>query len=318
MGNDCELEPGQPVLEEALISDDEYLERIVAGIQSVTTAGAEVNWNEVINDRQFDVVVRFRLGTLSYLVLVEVKNKTRKASASDLDAFATKAGDQNANKAVFVTVAGYQSGAIKVAKKHGIDIFTLLFDEANLQMPEEMAFITINHRSRMNEKPHWSMGEENIINQIENLSIVYGNGAVFDVPDEPSQMTYYCRKSKFSDGRCIGEVISKIVMPQLKLGQSGTFEYPLQPVLDLVPADDLSFPQGPVEKLVLSYTARKGRPIQGNIKFDPGILVAPVLYRNEITGETTRYSINSLPLGDKKVSVGSFYFIINPLAYYYC
>ena len=43
-----------------MVSDDEYLERIVAGIQTVTTDGADVTWNETLNGRQFDVVVRFR------------------------------------------------------------------------------------------------------------------------------------------------------------------------------------------------------------------------------------------------------------------
>jgi hypothetical protein len=106
-----------------MISDDEYLERIVAGIHAVSTDGADVRWNDVINGRQFDVVVRFKLGTLNYLVLVEVKNRIRKAQAEDLDAFVTKAHDQNANKAVFVTAAGFQEGAVAVAKRHGIDLF---------------------------------------------------------------------------------------------------------------------------------------------------------------------------------------------------
>ncbi|MDM7930031.1 hypothetical protein [Blastomonas fulva] len=50
-----------------MISDDEYLERIVAGIHAVTTEAADVTWNETINGRQFDVVVRFVVGTLRYL-----------------------------------------------------------------------------------------------------------------------------------------------------------------------------------------------------------------------------------------------------------
>ena len=46
-----------------MISDDEYLERLVAGIQAVSTDGADVRWNEELNGRQFDVVVRFKMGT---------------------------------------------------------------------------------------------------------------------------------------------------------------------------------------------------------------------------------------------------------------
>src|SRR3546814_9627973 len=64
-----------------MIKEDEYLERVVAGIHAVSSGDAEVIWNESINGRQFDVVVRFQLGTLAYLVLVEVKNRSRRASA---------------------------------------------------------------------------------------------------------------------------------------------------------------------------------------------------------------------------------------------
>ena len=45
-----------------MIGEDEYLERIVAGIHAITTSDADVSWNEVINGRQFDVVARFALG----------------------------------------------------------------------------------------------------------------------------------------------------------------------------------------------------------------------------------------------------------------
>lgn len=47
-----------------MITDDEYLERIVAGIQAATTSGAEVTWNEIIDERQFDVCV-FRLAKMT-------------------------------------------------------------------------------------------------------------------------------------------------------------------------------------------------------------------------------------------------------------
>ena len=120
-----------------MIGNDEYLERVVAGIQAVTTNGAEVTWNETINGRQFDVVVRFKLGTLRYLVVIEVKNRSRKAEAADLDEFVTKARDQNANKSVFVTASGFQNGAKAVAKRHGIDLFTVSFDEDMPTLPCE-------------------------------------------------------------------------------------------------------------------------------------------------------------------------------------
>src|SRR3546814_15284430 len=121
-----------------MISDDEYLERIVAGIHVVTMEGAEVIWNEKINGRQFDVVVRFQVGTLRYLVLIEVKNRSRKVTAEHIESFVTKARDQNASKTVVVSAAGFQSGAVLVAERHGVDLFTVTFDESKIRLPSEM------------------------------------------------------------------------------------------------------------------------------------------------------------------------------------
>lgn len=157
-----------------MIRDDEYLERIVAGIHAVTTTGADVTWNEKINGRQFDVVVRFKLGTLRYLVLAEVKNKTRKAEASDIDAFVNKARDQNANKAVFVTAAGFQDGAVAVAKRHSVDIFTVTYDDELPCVPETanwiLSFIDILPKDIL---PTVSFGEPHLIANIENITLLY-------------------------------------------------------------------------------------------------------------------------------------------------
>lgn len=113
-----------------MISDEEYLERLVAGIQSVATRDTftAVNWNEKISGRQFDVVVRFEMALVRYLVLIEVKNHTRKTEARDIEAFITKAGDKHANKIIFVNRAGYQREALEVARRHGVELFSISFD----------------------------------------------------------------------------------------------------------------------------------------------------------------------------------------------
>ena len=92
------------------------------------------------------MVVRFKLGTLRYLVLIEVRNRTRKAAVSDMDAFVLKAQDQNANKAVFVHRCGFQEGAIVVAKRHGVDLFTVTFDEADMHLPSQATFISLRKK----------------------------------------------------------------------------------------------------------------------------------------------------------------------------
>jgi hypothetical protein len=179
-----------------MIGDDEYLERLVAGIQAVSTGGADVRWNEELNGRQFDVVVRFKMGTLQYLVLIEVKNRTRKAGAEDLDDFVTKARDQNANKAVFVTTAGFQSGAIEVAKRHGIEIFTLTFDEKDIRLPRNATWIsTRNPLAPKDAKPEFNIGEPELVANIEQASLTYADGSEGEIPSEQSQMNYYFMRS---------------------------------------------------------------------------------------------------------------------------
>ena len=159
-----------------MIGEDEYLERIVAGIHAVTTSDAKVSWNEVINGRQFDVVVQFNLGTLHYLVLIEVKNKKRRASAQDLDAFVTKARDQNSNKAVFVSAAGFQTGAIQVGRRHGVDLFKVSFDEAQLELSTASSYLAIRRRNVLlppDIAPTLSMGEPepNVVDQHRHSQI---------------------------------------------------------------------------------------------------------------------------------------------------
>jgi len=95
-------------------------ERLVAAIHQAETQGAAVTWNEKINGRQFDVVLRFKAGLHDYLTVVECKEYKGKVSVDKIDAFVTKARDVNASKAVFVSSCGYQSGCIDVATRHGV------------------------------------------------------------------------------------------------------------------------------------------------------------------------------------------------------
>lgn len=226
-----------------MISEDEYLERIVAGIHSVTTAGADVTWNEVINGRQFDVVVRFKLGSLRYLVLVEVRNRTRKAGASDMDAFVLKARDQNANKAVFVTAAGFQQGAITVAKRHAVDLFTVTFDEAKITLPRQASFLTLRKKGApKNISPSLSFGEPTLIANIENAILMFADGKQFEMPDEQSQMNYYVRKTKLLDGRTLDDVIQAAPLGNVELGESRDEEILIDPPQNIEPPDDYFFP----------------------------------------------------------------------------
>jgi hypothetical protein len=302
-----------------MIGNDEYLERIVAGIQSVSADGADVRWSERINGRQFDVVVRFRLGTLSYLVVIEVKNRARKAGVEDLEAFVTKVRDQNANKAVFVTAAGFQSGAIDVAKRHGIDLFTVTFDENEFKLPQEATFVRIrNPNAPEDAVPEFSIGEPEFVVAIEKLTLIYADGARHDVPTERSQMNYYCINSSLSDGRSLWKFVESVPLPEVALDETLEEQVTLESALNVTPPDTYFFPAGELKAVVLKISGKMGRPMLGNIKIDPNLFAAPVVYTNAITGEETRFDLDSLPLGFSRVSPGNFYFTVHPLAYFYC
>src|SRR3546814_14709733 len=108
---------------------------------------SDVCSSDLINGRQFDVVVRFQVGTLRYLVLIEVKNRSRKVTAEHIESFVTKARDQNASKTVVVSAAGFQSGAVLVAERHGVDLFPVTFDESKIRLPSAMTYTIINRKS---------------------------------------------------------------------------------------------------------------------------------------------------------------------------
>lgn len=302
-----------------MINSSEYLERIVAGVHAVTTSGADVRWNEVINKRQFDVVIRFSLGTLSYLVVVEVKDRERKTPASDLEAFVTKAADQKANKAVFVTTAGFQSGAVEIAKRHGIEIFTVTFDTAAIQLPDNLSSIILRKKGApRHSQPEVSVGEPKLIEQIADIALLYEDGKRSSIPDEQSQATYYVLKTKLQDGGSLGNLIEQYPFPPGKLGDIRQRRIDVTPPQDILPPDEYFFPAGKIHAIEYTATTIKGRPIGGNTLIDPGAFTTPLTYTNAITGEELGFLASQLPLGNSAVSPGNFYFTPTPLSYWYC
>ena len=118
-----------------LTGDWRQFERVVASIHIAEMQGAEVNWNETIQGRQFDVTIRFTMGPHNYLTLIECKNYSKPITVDIVDAFATKSRDAKANKAIIISSSKFQSGCIKIAKKHNIDLFTL---SEKLIIPDEL------------------------------------------------------------------------------------------------------------------------------------------------------------------------------------
>ncbi|MBX3562625.1 MAG: restriction endonuclease [Sphingomonas sp.] len=302
-----------------MISEDEYLERVVAGIHAASSADADVCWNEVINGRQFDVVIRFQLGTLRYLVLIEVKNRTRRASASDVEAFVTKARDQNANKAVFVTAAGFQEGAMDVARRHGVDMFTVTFDatEVDLSTAGSFAF-QINPDATGTAPLEFEVGEPLLVTIIENVRLLFTDGSSFELPSEASQMTYYAEKTILSDGRTLGQLMMSVPGWSPALDETRQEEIRVDPPLRIEPPDQYYFPSGMLGRLNLTIAGRMSRPLSGNVRIETSSFRCPVVYTNVLTGEASRYTLDKLPLNTGPVTPGNFYFQVHPLRYFYC
>lgn len=302
-----------------MISDDEYLERIVAGIHSVSSDDADVRWNEKINGRQFDVVVRFRLGTLSYLVLIEVKNRSRPASASDAEAFVLKAQDQLANKAVFVSRAGFQEGAITVAKRHGLDLFKISFDSEKLGLsPATNFFFRKNPDYDGVPGSRLEISEAIPTQVIEQVCLIYEGGCRFTMPDESSQMEYYAYRTALADGRCLHDLLQSIPAYDLPKGKSRREDLKLPSPVFISPPDDYYFPDGSLASIEVKVAGDLARRLTGNIGIEPTAFSSPVLYTNVLTGEETEFTASQLPLNTEALESGAFYMQLYPLRYLHC
>ncbi|MCH7497683.1 MAG: restriction endonuclease, partial [Candidatus Marinimicrobia bacterium] len=103
----------------------EKFERLVAAINRTSASGGEVIWNARIKGRQFDVSIQFRFDTYKHLILLECRDRKRKCTLSEIEAFVTKASDAGADEIIVVSSSGFQSGATTVAKKHNVRLYTL-------------------------------------------------------------------------------------------------------------------------------------------------------------------------------------------------
>jgi hypothetical protein len=100
------------------------LEEAVARIQQLLDPGSTVTRNEKIKDRlgyprEFDVVVRGRLGTYPILVVIECRDWRGRLDVRHIEGFHAKADRVNANLAVIVSRKGFFARALKVAAELG-------------------------------------------------------------------------------------------------------------------------------------------------------------------------------------------------------
>ena len=115
-------------------------EKAIAAIQKKLDPSATVSHDERIVDRfghsrQFDVIIRGKVGSHDILGVIECKDLGKKVGTPEVESFVTKSRDVNANIALIASKKGFTKPAVEKAKDYGIGTITLLPDK-----PEETGF----------------------------------------------------------------------------------------------------------------------------------------------------------------------------------
>lgn len=92
----------------------------------------------------FDATVRFGLGGMRFLVLVEAKRHKNPIKRELVQVLHDKLRSVGANKAAMIATAPYQSGALEYAKRHGIALATVTegrfaFETKSIDDPPEIS-----------------------------------------------------------------------------------------------------------------------------------------------------------------------------------
>ncbi len=255
------------------------------------------------------------------MLAYEVKNKSRRVSVDQIDAFVTKARDANADKSIFVSTAGFQSGCFTVADRHGVDLFQLTFLDKPT-VPKLAAQVIISKASAGNtyEPSVIETGSPEPIASVPRVMLHYRNGNRVALPDEPSQMQYYMKKTKVSPGSTLQEVIGRSLPAAINVGDKETkvVRPDLGRSFTITPPDKFFFPSGKLKGIEFDTVGVLGVPLSGNTVIDSSALSFPVQYRNLKTGLAFEAHIATIPVGPDMLSVGAFYFGYHPLRYYYC
>ena len=140
------------------------------------------------------------------------------------------------------------------------------------------------------------------------------------MPDEQSQMNHYMKKTTLQDGQALRRPDpAGAALPRKPDDESRRHEIRLDPPQRIEPPDDYFFPAGILTSLrVHRYRPCKAVRSQGTRSSTRRRSCSRPCYTNVITGETSRFALDQLPLGVKRVSAGCFYFISHPLMYYDC
>jgi Restriction endonuclease len=281
------------VLRERTMPEQKWkrFEKLVAAINRAMARGATVKWNDHINGRQFDVTIRFRLADLyDFLTVVECRDEKNRIEATDVEAFVTKSQDSGANKAVMVSASGFQSGAVAVAQKHGIELYTLTQVQS---VPDDLLtnyFIPVLNVYRF--KLHLTDGGE------------------FKLPERPNECNFFLKNMRLKTGN---EVVSlnQIVQDHCRRCTKPSTE-PQEAVITF-PAGTIAVRPDTMEELAVStlsftYQIITARLVKPGTRVDPHIFSTAYRLRNDRTGKSTVVPAVGLRPGfDTKLRVGGYY-----------
>jgi Restriction endonuclease len=293
-------------------------ERVVAAIHVAEEKGATVTWNEDIEGRQFDVVIRFKFQFYDYLVLIECKDWKRPVKVEKVDAFVTKSKAATANKAIMVSASGFQDGARKVARENGIDLYKL---SELREMPED--FLT-----------------EAVISFLAVFPVGFrktGSSELVHLSRDTNKLTYEMEHTTLNTmgGLTIGKLVGifmQLVSPNPLSGvpdikgakfrranerqQQMEFTLPIETIAEFHDGQKI-----PVSHFLFVYWMDTGRVMKPML-FDPTMfrdLDLKYDYLNALTGESNIIPAHDLILGfDNVLQAGRFYTQPQIKFYYYC
>jgi hypothetical protein len=283
-------------------------ERLVTAIHQTVDQGAEVQWDEKINGRQFDVTVRFRKGLYNYLTVIECKDYATPVPVDKVDGLVTKARDAHADHAVMASTSGFQEGAREVAARHNVTLIHVT-DAENI----DLSFV----------KGKW-LGTIPCL-RIETVELEYTDGTKHMLPEAANALTYYVNHIILNFGG--GEVnLDGFLEPHLRAFLDGEPDAYRDESIDCFPGTVVTAPKGdeiplwPLRRVHVRAGMTTARLVTGPVKFDPYLLAHDIAVKNLSTGEEQTFNPHSLALGIKTVFTEDAYYEASNLPgwYYYC
>ena len=278
-------------------------ERLVAAINKALASGAEVEWNALIQGRQFDVVMRFTVGAYKYLTVIECRDSINSVPVGDVEAFITKSKDVGADKSVMVASKDFQSGALAVAERHNIQLFSLSYVD---EIPPDLLF----------DEFHPAL-------QIYNISFQHRQTQKWmALPEDKNLPPYLAKHLKVTSQGKVNTLDQIVTSFQSQL--MGWVTSQPQVFTTDFPEDAIAyFPHErehyPVSKTRFSYQISSFRKIKIP-GLDPFLLYKRSYnYADAQTGEATIIPQQKVSLGfDTRLEQGKFYFSPNLEFSYYC